>query len=344
MRRTFVPSVLLCVPVVLGACSASTPSTPPPAPIDWKAFQAKPVATAATKVLTNKERAVAEAYAGALSSPAFAKLSPMLDEDVRCTFPGQDDAHGRDAVLHAHEVLFGAFDERVVGMIRIFRTDSTQAVEWALSGTQTKEWLSVPAKKKSVVIRGLTLLWTKDDGSITDIHIYFDVAMAKAQLGVGPKELLALPAPSMPSGAPAVYEQTGSADEKTSVAGGRAAIDALESDDEAAYVDTKTDDTQYFSLEKAQPEVGKEAARAYFKAIRRQIAQLDTTIDNAWGVGNFSVLEYSIAGEQTAPIGWIPMHRNTVVHFDVAQVNEVRSGKVARIWRYDNPVQIVNDP
>ena len=79
MRRPFVPSALLCVPLVAGACSASTPSTPPPAPIDWKAFQAKPVATAATKVLTNKERAVAEAYAGALSSQGFTKLTPMLD-------------------------------------------------------------------------------------------------------------------------------------------------------------------------------------------------------------------------------------------------------------------------
>jgi ketosteroid isomerase-like protein len=326
------------------ACSAGMPSTPPPAPIDWKAFQAKPVATAAAKVLTNKERAVAEAYAGALSSPGFTKLAPVLDEDVRSTFPGQDDAHGRDAVLHAHETLFGAFDGRVVGMSRIFRTDSTQALEWTLSGTQTRDWLSVAATRKPVVIRGLTLLWTKDDGSITDIHIYFDVALAKAQLRVGPKELQALPAPAMPSGAPQVYEQTGTADENTSVRVGRAAIDALESNDEAAYVDTKTDDTEYYTLERAQPEIGKEAARTYFRTIRKQISQLDTTIDNAWGIGAFSVLEYSIAGEQTAPIGWIPMHANNVVHLDVAQVNEVRNGKVARVWRYENPLQILSGP
>ena len=125
---------------------------------------------------------------------------------------------------------------------------------------------------------------------------------------------------------------------------GRAAIDALETNDEAAYVDTKTDDTEYFTLERAQPEVGKDTARAYFKSIRKQIAQLDTTIDNAWGIGAFSVLEYSIAGEQAAAIGWIPLQRNNVVHLDVAQVNEVRGGKVSRVWRYDNPMQIVSGP
>jgi hypothetical protein len=342
MRSLTVPFLIFCVPFT--GCSASTPAGPPPSPVDWKAFDAGPAASGPTKVLTAKERAVAEGYASALASPGFASLRPMLDPDVRQTFPGRDDAHGADAVIHAHETLFGAFDGRAVGMSRIFRTDSTQAVEWTLSGTQTKDWLSVAATHKPVVIKGLTLVWTKDDGSVTDIHIYFDVAMAKAQLGVGPKELLAVPAPTMASGPPQVYDQTGSNEETIDVSVGRAAVDALENNDEAAYVDTKTDDTQYFSLERAQPDVGKDAAHAYFKAIRKAIAQLDATVDNAWGIGSFSVLEYSLAGEQRGPIGWVPMQRSNVVHLDVAQVNEIKDGKVARIWRYDNPAQIVGGP
>ncbi len=339
MRPRFAPSAVLLV--VLAGCSGSTPAAPPPPPVDWRAFEAKPPPATAAKVLTAKERAVAEGYEQALASPGFAKLRPMLDEDIRSTFPGQDDAHGRDAVIHAHDVLFGAFDGRAVGMSRVFRTDSTQAVEWTLSGTQARDWMSVPATHKPVVIKGLTLVWTKDDGSLTDIHIYFDVAVAKAQLGIGPKELLSLPLPAMPSGPPQVFEQTGAPEEKVNVTVGRAAIDALENNDEAAYVDTKTDDTQYFSLEHAQPEIGKDAAHAYFKSIRKSIGQVDTTIDNAWGIGAFSILEYSIAGEQLGPIGWVRMQHNTVVHFDVAQVNEIRDGKVARVWRYDDPAQIL---
>jgi ketosteroid isomerase-like protein len=326
------------------ACSASTPSAAPPPPVDWRSFEAKSASSAVAKVPTAKERAVAEAYVAALASPGFAALRPMLDDDVRSAFPGMDDAHGRDAVERAHATLFGAFDGRTVAASRIFRTDSTQAVEWTMSGTHANPWMGVAATHKPVVIKGLTLLWTKDDGSLTDVHVYFDAAVVKAQLGVGPKELLALPAPAMPSGAPQIYEQSGSPEETSSVAVGRAAIDALESGDEAAYVNTKTDDTEYFTLELAQPDRGKDAAKAYFKATRKSIAQLDTTLENSWGIGAFSVLEYTIAGEQKAPIGWIPVQKNAVMRLDVAQVNEDRDGKVARVWRYENPLEIASGP
>lgn len=326
------------------ACSAGTPAPLPAAPVDWSSFDAKAPAASPVKVLTNRERAVAESYTAALTSPGFAKLGPLLDDDARSTFPGMDEAHGKDAVVHAHEVVFGAFDPRVVATSRVFRTDSAQAVEWALSGTQAKEWMTVPASHRPVVIKGLTLLWTKDDGSITDIHIYFDVAVAQAQLGVGPKELLALPAPAMPSGPPQIYEQAGTPDEKTSVAVARAAIDALDHNDEAAYVDTRTDDSEYYTLQRAQPERGKDAARAYFKAINKSIGQLDTTIENDWGIGQYAVIEYTMAGAQLAPLAWIPLQRDRVVLIHVAQVNEIRSGKIARVWRYDNPAEIIDGP
>jgi len=295
-------------------------------------------------VATAKERAIAEAYASGLASPGFRSLGGLLDDDVRLIFPGMDDAHGRDAAIHAHDVLLGAFDPRTVATTRVFRTDSTQAVEWTLSGTQAKDWMSVPASHKPVVVKGLSLIWTKDDGTIIEIHVYFDVAVVKAQLGVGPKELLALPAPTMPSGPPQVYEQSGSDAEKANVTVARAAIDALERSDEAAYVDTKTDDIEYYTLEQAHPERGKDAARAYFKATRKAIGQLDTTIDNSWGIGAFAVLEYTIAGAQLGPIGWISTQRNKVIRLHVAQVNEIRDGKVARVWRYENPLEIVTGP
>jgi hypothetical protein len=56
-------------------------------------------------------------------------------------------------------------------------------VEWTLTGTQARDWMGVPATHKSAGVKGLTLLWTKDDGSIIDVHVYFDVAAVQAQLG-----------------------------------------------------------------------------------------------------------------------------------------------------------------
>jgi hypothetical protein len=77
--------------------------------------------------------------------------------------------------------------------------------------------------------------------------------------------------------------------------------------------------------------------------MHKAIGQLDTTVDNAWGVGPFSIVEYSIAGEQLASIGWVPAQRDKVIRLQLVDICETTGGKVARVWRYDNPVQILSD-
>jgi steroid delta-isomerase-like uncharacterized protein len=325
------------------ACSSNV-GAPPQAPIDWAAFDAGRTTLAQSNAPTAKERAVAEAYAAALEAPGFAKLGPLLDEDVHLAFPGIDDAHGRDAVVHAHEVLFGAFDQRRVATSRVWRTASEQTVEWTLSGQHAKDWMGVPASRKTATIQGLTLLWTKDDGSITDVHVYFDAAVVKAQLGVGPKDLLALPPPPMLKGPPQVYDQAGSPDEKNNVDIAHASLDALEKNQEAVFVDLRTDDVEVHTLERAQAGHGKEDSRAYFKAMHKAVGQLDTTVDNAWGVGQFAIVEYFLAGEQVGPFYWVAPQRDKVIRLQVVQVEEIHGGKIARVWRYENPAQIASQP
>ncbi|HLK39774.1 MAG TPA: nuclear transport factor 2 family protein [Polyangiaceae bacterium] len=325
---------------VLSACSAGTVAAPPPPPVDWHAFEARPAPPANTGP-TIKERAVAETYAAALEAPTFAQLASQLDEDPHFAFPGMSDVRGRDAVVGAHAILFGAFDHRKVVTTRVWRTDSAQAVEWTMAGTQERDWMGVAATHKPVTFRGLTLLFTKDDGSVNDIHVYFDASTVKAQLGAGPKDLASLPVPSMPSGPAQILEQTGSPEETANVAAVRSELDALEVPNEAAYLAGMTDDVELTLPWRAQPLRGKEdAARAQFRALHKGIAQLDTTIANDWGVGSFAVVEYWIAGEQVGPIGWVAPSRAHVVRLDVVDVTEVRAGKVARVWRYDNLAEL----
>jgi ketosteroid isomerase-like protein len=199
--------------------------------------------------------------------------------------------------------------------------------------------MGVAATQKPVTFRALTLLWTRDDGSITDMHLYVNVALVKAQLGVGPKDLLALPPPGLPTSPAPVFEQTqpASAAEQRSVADVKAWLDALENNKETEYVDAVTDDVEVNALERAQPMRGKEALRAYYRAMHKAIGQLDTTVDNAWGVGPFAVVEYSIDGEQLGPIGWVPAQRDKVIRMELVDICEMKEGKIARLWRYDNP-------
>jgi hypothetical protein len=325
---------------LFSGCSSETVTPPPAPPVNWSSLAPRRVVDASADILSAKERALPEAYAGALSSDGFAQLGALLNDDPHFASPGFEDVHGRPSVVHAHEVLFGAFDQRKCTVNRVWRTPNEQTVEWTMSGLQARDWMGVPAKHLPVAFSGVSLLWTTDDGTIVDVHLYTDVAVVKARLGVGPKELLGLPPPT-PGATPQVIEQTGAPDENAPAALLRSALDALEGNSEAAYVGSMADDLEIHTLQHAQPARGKDAAKAYFKAMRKAIGQLDTTVNNSWGVVQYAVVEYSIAGEQLAPIGWIPTQRDKVIRLELLDIAEVRDGKVARIWRYDNPSQIV---
>ncbi len=327
---------LLCV-----ACSSENAGAPPPAPVDWHAFDVPHGAVTAAPGPTPRERAIAEAYTAAIASPDFAGLNPLLAGDVRLAFPGLPDARGKEATAKAHQALYGAFDKRSVAITRLFRTESAQSVEWTMTGVQTKEWMGGAATNRPVAFKGLTLLFTKDDGTISDAHVYFDVAVVKAQLGVGPKELATLPPTPAASSAPQVFEPTHSPDEAHNVAAGRAALDALEKNDEPAYVATMTDDVVVETLERPQPMRGRDDQKAYFRFIHRAVGQLDTTLDNAWGITQYAVIEYFVAGEQLGALGWVPAQRDKVIRLQLVDVMELRDGKIAHVWRYDNPGQIV---
>jgi|HubBroStandDraft_6_1064221.scaffolds.fasta_scaffold105625_3 hypothetical protein len=325
----------MAVGVLCVACSSNV-GAPPQAPIDWAAFDAGAAAKAPTNVPTAKERGVAEAYAAALGSPGFAQLGPLLDEDAHFSFPGADDARGRTQVVHAHDVLFGAFDQRHFVTTRVLRTASEQTTEWTMAGIQAHDWMRVTATQKPVSIRGLTLLWTKDDGSVLDAHVYFDVAAVKAQLGVAPKGLAPIPPPPVPTEAPQIIDQTGK--EADNVGMVRTALDAFENN-EAIYLGALTDDIEVHSLERAEPTHTKDEARAYYKAMHKAVAQLDTTVTDGWAVAQFAVVEYTIAGEQLGPIGWVPAQKDAVIRLHVVDVDELRDGRIARTWRYDNPAE-----
>ncbi|MGH7271011.1 MAG: ester cyclase [Polyangiaceae bacterium] len=322
---------------LLAACAPETVAPPPAPPVDWHSFnQAAKVATGPIAP-TAKEQAVAQAYISALNSPGFAQLGPLLSDDAHVSFPGLDDARGRTSVVHTHDVLFGSFDQRRFVTTRVWRTASEQTVEWTMAGTQTRDWMRVPVTGKSVTIKGLTLLFTQDDGSVSDVHIYFDLAATRSQLGAGPKELAGLPAPVMPSGAPQTIDQNGQDMDNVRVV--RASLDALENS-ENGYVGAFTDDVEVHTLERVSPSKGKTARQAYFRAMHKAIGELDTTLENGWGIARFAVVEYTIAGEQLGPVGWVPMQKDAVVRLHVADVCELRDGRISQVWRYDNPGEI----
>ncbi|MCL2779125.1 MAG: ester cyclase [Polyangiaceae bacterium] len=319
---------------------------PPPPPVDWASLAARPPSPdAGPPSATAKERAAADAYLAALASPASpdcAALAGVLDEDAHFAFAGLKDVFGRDNVVRAHQILLGAFEQRSFAVSRLLITHDSQIIEWVMTGVHK-------ATHKRVAFKGLSLLWTKDDGAISNVRLYFDELAVSAQAGIGPKALRALPRASEQVGVAQAasreeVDQTRSPEESANVAVVRALLDAFENADADTYAGAMTDDVEVASLASVEPLRGMAAARAYVKAMHRSIAELDVSIDNVWGVGPFVVVEYHIVGEQRGPLGVVPAQKNNLFKMYRVDVARLRDGKIAQIQRYDNPAQILAAP
>lgn len=316
------------------ACAAETVDLPPPAPVQLRSATSRlPSPTTPTE----REREVAQLYGHAMASPSFAGLPETLADDVHFQF-GERDARGRQRVLKEHQKLFGSFDQRSFSVSRVWLTDSTQtinsqAIEWTMSGLQARPWMGLPAGNRTAVIHGLTLLWTDDDGIIAEIHVYFDEDGVKAQLvGTAPPQRA-----SGAAGSPQVAQHGGTAEERANVAVARQALQALEDDKESSFVAAMSDELEVVTLGQNDRVLGKNGARNYFKETRKTIRQLDTVIQNVWGVGSFVVVEYALAGLQTASSLRASGGADGALHplqVHCVDVDELRDGVISRIWRY----------
>ncbi len=324
--------ILVAASTRVAACASETVAMPPVAPTHWQAAGSK---AASPIVPTQRERAVAEAYAAAIADTSLAKLGPMLSDDVHFLFDERD-TRGRERVVKSHHDLFGAFDNRQLTITRVWLTDSTQlvnsqAIEWTMTGTQSRGWMGLAATGKPAVIHGLALLWTDDDGVISEIHLYFDEKAVEAELSGGQ------PAPPVAPSAPQVFEHQGTAEEAANVAVARGVLQALEDDNESGFVSSMADDLEVVMPGKLEAVHGKSGARGYFKSTRKGIRQLDTIVQNAWGVGSFVVVEYALAGLQTASSHGPGRSADGALHpLQVHSVDivELRGGTISRIWRY----------
>jgi hypothetical protein len=321
--------------LALTACSSDKIGPPSSAPVDWHAFDLRPVLDAGPAGAIARERPAAMAYVSALASPGFAQLTAVVGADCHFASPGMRDGSGREAVVQAHGVLLGALDSRSAVANRVFRTANTQIVEWTLVGRQARSWMGVKARGSVVVVKGVSLLWTRDDGRIEDVHVYFDILTVKSQLGVSRRDLISLPLP-VAGDPPQLFDQTNSPDEIANVSLARGALDALESKNESAYVSAVSDDVELSTPDRTRAVQGKAEWRSYFLAMHKSVGQLDTTVANAWGIAKFAIVEYTISGAQRGAFGGEPGHDDAVLRLHVVDIVEMRGGLINKLSRYEN--------
>jgi ketosteroid isomerase-like protein len=283
---------LLSTALCAVACAGKTALTAPQPPADWRSLEASPPAPPSKPAVS-----VGRAYVEALSSPGFAALGQLLDDNAHFSFAASSDVLGRENVVRAHDALLGTFDDRKVELRRRLAADKAQVLEWTMTATQR-------SNRRPLVIQGVALLWVGSNGTLTDIHLYFDEAQREAQPG---------------------GDRSAGAENGPGLSVVREWLEALETKDEAAYLSAMVDDVELITPEASEPARGKAAARAAFEHLHGDIKRLDTQIRNAWDFGPTVVVEYRITGER----------RDRLLETSLVDVVEFRNGKIARVRRYD---------
>ena len=325
---------LICV-VALAACN--TPEVlPRPAhpPADYASLDRAPSAPTSPGAVTALERQIAAKYVAALASPELAGLDALLDEEAHFVFVGNKlDAHGVTEVRRAHDKLLHGLADRRASVVRVLVTDHTQAIEWTMTGD---------ASGRPFGIAGIALVQTKDNGTVSDLRLYFDEAVLHAQLGGEPKSLAALPPVRLFEGPATIIEQQHTPDEARLARGASDWLDNLESH-EAAYTRAMTDDVVLETRESAAPLTGQAGAHAYYKSLHRSIE--DGTLDTQLlppplAADGFVAVEYRIVGAMRDRIAFVPNLRAPIAMY-VVDVLQMRGDKIAHVWRYDDPLQIL---
>jgi hypothetical protein len=326
----------------LAACAACEPQTVPrPAapPADFASLAGKPAQGSGALVATQRERGIAAAYMAALSDPAFTGLDRLLDEDAHFVFTGNEhDAHGRADIIAAHHALFDRLARRAFAARRVLLTDRTQAIEWTMTGEDK-------TSRAPVGIDGIALAVTKDDGTVSNLQLYFDEGVLRAQLGVIQQaDLAKLPRPAMPAAPPEVVEQAHGSDENRN---GQLVSDWLDpgfEKDATRYAAAMTDDVVIDTPEATAPIRGARAALAELAKWHQAIGNLDVQVLPPLLVaGNFVEVEYRLVGEMRGRIAFVPRLDTPLITLYAVAVVELRAGKIAHVWRYDNPAQILPD-
>jgi hypothetical protein len=321
--------------LALVACGPETVPRPPEAPYDRASLEPRPPALdAVTPSATQKEHEVADKYLAALAAPDGAALGPVLADDAHFTLAGlvTTDAIGRRDVIAAHDKLFGTFDRKSLVPSRVLLTSDTQSIEWTLTAQDKTTGMPIG-------IRGIALVTTKDNGMIRDIHLYFDQGILLAQISGAPKQLASLPRATSPGGPRVEAEQANSPEEAADSKLAASAIEALQND-ETAYAAVFADDIEIDTLQSARPLKGKKELHAYYQALHVAITGIVTTVDNRWSIGKYTVVEYHLVGRQRAKYEYVPI-KDPVIKLYFAEVAELRDGQIAHVWRYDNPIQIL---
>ena len=318
---------------------APPPAAPAPAPADTT-----PAPTADTTPppapkppMADMQKAIVAGFASTFGDAA--KFAALYAPDAGYWEPGSPEVKGRDAIQANNQKLFDALTNEKLAITRVWAKGSSMAVEWVVTGTQSKDFMGIPGSDKPFGVTGASVISVNDDGLIAKEHAYWDVDTYAAQVTGKGKARAVVDAPTAPT---EWHWAKSDATEDANVA----AINKQNADwskpDAKAALAPFADDAVLVDLTSPKPSSGKKdmvtAATAFLKAI----PDFKTNGSNVIGVEDFSIDEYESTGTFKNDIAtpmWKQKASKKPIDTHGLDVYQWKDGKIVKTWSWSNGME-----
>lgn len=321
------------------ACTITTgppAGAPAPAPAAPTAAAPAPSAPATpTPAPTRTPEQVVAAAVAAWSSHDANKIAELYSPDgvrERLTAQGFSAASGRQAIRADVAVFLAAFPDLALGVSRVLQADKQLVVEWVITGTNTGAFAGHAPTQKKMGIHGASVIQLSPDGFIAHERAYADDGMILAQLGEGPKDVIARPVATLPGGQ-AEWVRAGSAPEEgRNVSIVQSYFNGLEKNVTALTASMLADSVVQASYALPGDITGKDNVMKSGSAIRKMLDHVSIKPQPSVVAGAYVAVENEIHASLAKPGSKI----GTIHELDVMRVD---GGKIARIDAYSSNLE-----
>ncbi len=295
------------------------PAPPPPNPVSTA--EATPVPKMTTAEAAKQSL---PAYFEALNQHDAKRFAGLFVVDGALVLPGAEPRKGRLEIAAGVQRLFDAISSLKIAPTRVLVKGDTVAVEWAMTGTHSGDFLGVKATEKPVGLNGLTILtFDPDSGLVKEAHRYADDATILSQIGASKAKVRAIP---VLSSSPEWKTAAGAASEERDEATWKRALAAIGDKNEVDYIAVHQDDVAYDDMTQPLGMRGQSDARKWLKEFTTQLPDAKVEAQGVWGIEDYVVSEHTIRATHKASKKAIVLH--------AADVVQMKDGKVAHGWSY----------
>jgi steroid delta-isomerase-like uncharacterized protein len=312
------------------APSASTP--PPPVASASASASAAPALPPPSADATMTVRTVLDGF----NRQDPIKYVGAYAADASIVIAGMPDVKGSAAIEAEHRRLLEAFPDTRMNGVRLYTKGDIAVMEWVLSATHQNDWMGVKAANKPVGVRGMSIFWIDADGGIKKEARYYDVATLIGQAG-GLKGTWRS-APLLPAQMKAA-QSTGDASEGKNVDVVKKLYTALGAKNEGDFLGTQSDSVELDDQTRAQSYLGTVDTKKMFDMWTKALPDIKVEVANAWGFGEWVVVETVFAGKQTGAMDGMPASGKAVT-LHGAGVFQMKDGKIFKGWTYANGLEL----